>query len=89
MSKEVIGNAAGDDLKRNTPVSLKVNGKIIATKAININTKLLVPLKEVFESSGAYVNINETNTHATVRTNNFSFEVIVGETQVIMNDQDS
>ncbi|MBV7506488.1 YbhB/YbcL family Raf kinase inhibitor-like protein [Bacillus sp. sid0103] len=89
MSKEVIGNAAGDDLKRNTPVSLIVNGKTIGTKAININTKLLVPLKEVFESSGAFVNINETNTLATVRTNDFSFEVMVGETQVIINDQDS
>ncbi|MEH7743677.1 hypothetical protein V7659_01275 [Neobacillus drentensis] len=59
MSKEAIYHTAVDDLKRMPPVSLKVNGKNMTTKAININTKLLVPLKEVFESCGAMVKINE------------------------------
>ncbi|MEH7081899.1 YbhB/YbcL family Raf kinase inhibitor-like protein [Neobacillus drentensis] len=89
MSKEAIYHTAVDDLKRMPPVSLKVNGKNMTTKAININTKLLVPLKEVFESCGAMVKINEANTVATVRSQDFSFEVAVGATQVAFCNQDS
>ncbi len=88
MGKDVIVNTT-DDLTRNNPVTLKVNGKNIATKAIDLNTKLLVPLKEVFECIGAIVKINETNTSATVSSNDFTFEVAVGKNQVTLGGQDS
>lgn len=74
------------DLYRNTLVPLKVNGKSMTTPAININTKLLVPLKEVLESVGAMVKINESFTNATVRMNDFSLEIASGETQVTISE---
>jgi hypothetical protein len=86
---ENIGENLGGSLKRNTPVTVKVNGKEINTNAIVINTKILVPLKEVFESIGALVTINETNTSATVKYTDFSFEVVAGENKVTINAQNT
>ena len=77
------------DINENNLVPLKVNGKSMTTPAININSKLLVPLKEVFESVGAIVKINEAFTTATVSINDFSFQVAASETQVTISEPDS
>ncbi|MEH7075954.1 YbhB/YbcL family Raf kinase inhibitor-like protein [Neobacillus drentensis] len=84
MTKDIIDN---NDFTRGTLVSLKVNGNSLTRKAINVNTKLLVPLKEMLESCGAIVKINEMNEAATVSSPDFSFELAVGDTQVTINNQ--
>ncbi|CAH1199674.1 YbhB/YbcL family Raf kinase inhibitor-like protein [Paenibacillus sp. JJ-223] len=82
--KDVASNVASYS-KWNTPFNLTVNGKKIEAKGEMVNTRMLIPLRAVFEAAGAIVKWDAAKQSWFAEGEGFTASQKLGESQVNVN----
>jgi Raf kinase inhibitor-like YbhB/YbcL family protein len=82
--KDVASNVASYS-QWNMPFNLTVNGKRLEAKGEMVNTRMLVPLRAVFEAAGAIVKWDTAKQSWFAGGKGFTASQKIGETQVIVN----
>lgn len=82
--KDVASNVASYS-QWNTPFNLTVNGKKIEAKGEMVNTRMLIPLRAVFEAAGAVVKWDPAKQSWFAEGDGFTAMQMLGETQVTVN----
>ncbi|MGO4106466.1 YbhB/YbcL family Raf kinase inhibitor-like protein [Paenibacillus sp. YAF4_2] len=84
IQKDVASNVASYS-QWNTPFSLTVNGKKLEAKGEMENTRMLIPLRAVFEAAGAIVKWNNTTQSWLAEGDGFKAREKLGESKVTVN----
>ncbi|MBD3918060.1 YbhB/YbcL family Raf kinase inhibitor-like protein [Paenibacillus sp. PR3] len=84
IHKDVASNVASY-LQWNTEFDLTVNGKKIGTKGEMVNTRMLIPLRAVFEAAGAVVKWHSDMQSWSAKGEGFTATQKLGESKVNVN----
>lgn len=84
--KDVTQNVSSY-LQWNSPVTVKLDGKLLQEKAAMINTDILVPFRSVFEAVGAQIEWDAKNGAAYAVGNNLKVKLTVGSELAEVNGQ--